>query len=205
MEIINIDTWDRKQHFQHFNAMNDPFFGVTVSMDVSKSYQFSKNKNVSFFGKYLHDCMQAINDVDAFKLRIEHDKVIKYDVIHASPTIMRSNKTFGFSFVKFEKDLNTFLKNLEVEKNRVLNSKELYPPINSLDCIHCSALPWFSFLGHKEPASGLIDSVPKLAFAKTESKNNTLFMNVAIRVNHALIDGYDVGLFIEKFQYYLNK
>ena len=34
MEIINIDNWNRKQHFEHFNAMNDPFLGVTVSMDV---------------------------------------------------------------------------------------------------------------------------------------------------------------------------
>lgn len=205
MEIINIDIWERKQHYEHFNAMNDPFFGVTVSLDVTRAYQFSKDRNLSFFGKYLHDCMNAINDVDALKLRIENEKVLKFDVIHASPTIMRTNKTFGFSFVEFDKDLGVFLKHLEVEKLRVLNSKELYPPTNSLDSIHCSALPWFSFLGHKEPVSGLIDSVPKLAFGKVETKNNIKSMNVAIRVNHALVDGYDVGLFVEKFQYYLNK
>jgi chloramphenicol O-acetyltransferase type A len=118
---------------------------------------------------------------------------------------MRTDKTYGFSFVKFNEDLVIFLKNLELEKERIQNSKNLYPPIDSLDCIHCSALPWFSFTGHKEPVSGLLDSVPKLAFGKTEKLNNSLMMNVSIHVNHALVDGYDIGKFVEKFQYYLNK
>jgi chloramphenicol O-acetyltransferase type A len=149
--------------------------------------------------------MKAINDVDALKLRIQDEKVIKYNLIHASPTIIKADKTYGFSFVKFNEDINVFLKNLEVEKERIQGSKNLFPPINSLDCIHCSALPWFSFTGHKEPVSGLLDSVPKLAFSKTERTNKSLKMNVSINVNHALVDGYDIGLFVEKFQYYLNK
>ena len=34
--------------------------------------------------------------------------------------------------------------------------------------------------------------------------DNKLIMNVAINVNHALVDGYHVSLFSEKFQEYLN-
>ena len=204
MEIINIDTWNRSQHYKHFSAMKDPYFGVTVPLEVTTAYQFSKKENLSFFGKYLHDCMKAINDVDALKLRIEDEKVVKYNVIHASPTIMRNDKTFGFSFVRYNSDLIVFLKNLNSEKERILNSNDLYPPTNSLDCIHCSAMPWFSFTGHKEPVSGIQDSVPKLSFSKMTSLNNKNLMNVSISVNHALVDGYDVGLFIERFQYYLN-
>lgn len=205
MELIDIETWNRKQHYKHFSAMKDPFFGVTVPFDVSRAYQFSKKENLNFFGKYLHDCMKAINDVDALKLRIEDEKVVKYSVIHASATLMRNDKSFGFSFIKFNDDLHGFLKNLESEKERIMNSNALYPPTNSLDCIHCSAMPWVSFTGLKETVSGLQDSVPKLAFSKIEANNNSLKMNVSISANHALVDGYDVGLFVEKFQYYLNK
>jgi chloramphenicol O-acetyltransferase type A len=205
MELLDIESWNRKQHYKHFNAMRDPFFGVTVPFDVSRAYQFSKKESLSFFGKYLHDCMKAINEVEALKLRIENENVIKFDTIHASPTIMRTDNTYGFSFVKYNDDLVIFLKNLESEKERIMNSNTLYPPINGLDCIHCSALPWVSFTGHKEPVSGLKDSVPKLAFSKIEANNNILKMNISINVNHALVDGYDVGLFVEKFQYYLNK
>ena len=205
MKIIDIHTWDRKQIFEHFSNLKDSFFGVTIPFDVSNAYMFSKENGVSFFGRYLHDCMKAINHVENFKYRIEDGKVIEYDRIHASATIMRNDKTFGFSFIDYHEDFNIFISNLETEKQRIKSSSELYPPKNGLDCIHCSAMPWVNFSGHKEPVSGHLESVPKLAFGKASRMNDKLVMNVAITVNHALVDGYHVGLFSEKFQEYLNQ
>ena len=34
-KIIDIATWNRKEHFEHFSAFDDPFFGVTVSMPTA--------------------------------------------------------------------------------------------------------------------------------------------------------------------------
>lgn len=186
-------------------ALSDPYFGVTIPFDVTKAYHFSKSNDISFFGKYLHDCMQAINAIENLKYRIIDNNVIAYETIHASATLMRSNKTFGFSFIEFNADLMVFLSNIENEKSRIESSENLYPPKNSLDCIHCSAMPWLNFSGHKEPVSGVVDSVPKLAFSKISKTNNKIMMNVAVSVNHALADGYHVALFADKFQYYLNK
>lgn len=205
MEIININTWKRKQHYDHFRTLKDPYFGVTIPFDVTKAYQYAKDNQISFFGKYLHDCMKAINDIDELKLRIVNDQVVKYDTIHASATLMRSDKTFGFSYIEFNEDLKQFLINIDVEKSRIENTGALFPLRNDLECIHCSAMPWLNFSGHKEPVSGVLESVPKLAFSKIAHKNDTsIIMNVAINVNHALIDGYHVGKFSEKFQHYLN-
>jgi len=205
MEIFDIENWNRKQHYNHFSKLKDPYFGVTITVDVTKAYHFSKEKKISFFGRYLHDCMKAINDVDELKLRINNSVVEKHEVINASATIMRQDNTFGFSFIYFDENLDVFLNNLENEKQRINSTTDLFPPVNGLDCIHCSALPWLSFSGHKEPVSGEIDSVPKLAFSKIVFNNDKIEMNVAINVNHALVDGYHVSLFAEKFQYYLNK
>ena len=33
-KIIDIATWNRKEHFEHFSAFDDPFFGVTVHVPV---------------------------------------------------------------------------------------------------------------------------------------------------------------------------
>ncbi|GFZ94615.1 chloramphenicol acetyltransferase [Aquaticitalea lipolytica] len=205
MEIFDIENWNRKQHYNHFSKLKDPYFGVTITVDVTKAYHFSKEKKISFFGRYLHDCMKAINDIDELKLRINNSVVEKHEVINASATIMRQDNTFGFSFINFDENLDVFLNNLENEKQRINSTTDLFPPVNGLDCIHCSALPWLSFSGHKEPVSGEIDSVPKLAFSKIVFNNDKNEMNVAINVNHALVDGYHVSLFAEKFQYYLNK
>ena len=204
MKEININSWNRKQHYEHFMALEDPSFAVTIPFDVTKAYTFAKANNISFFAKYLHDCLKAINSVENLRFRIENDGIVEYDVIHASSTIMRSDNTFGFSFIHFDEDLSTFIQNINNEKERIQNSKDLYPPLNGLDCIHCSAMPWLNFSSQKEPKSGSVDSVPKFAFSKAVKSNNSLQMNVAIQVNHALVDGYHISLFSEKFQEFLN-
>ena len=204
MKVLDIDTWNRKQHYHHFRGLMDPYFAVTMPFNVSKAYQFSKDNHLSFFAKYLHDCMKAINAVKTLKLRVIEEDVVEYEVIHASPTLMRDDHTYGFSFVDFNDSLKVFIENIESEKIRIKNSMDLYPPKNGLDCIHCSAMPWVNFMGHKEPISKHFDSVPKLAFSKANKTVDGLVMNVSISVNHALVDGYDVGLFSEKFQGFLN-
>ena len=205
MKELNIESWNRKEQFYFFNQFEDPYFAVTVDFDVTKAVRYAKETKVSFFVVYLHACMQAINGVENFKYRIHGDKVIIHDVIHASPTILRADNTFGFSFVHFDEDLDQFHKNFEVEKERIQNSSNLFPEQNTDDCIYCSAMRWFNFSGHKEPVFGVKkESVPKLGFGKYIEREEKLMMPVAIAVNHALVDGYHVGLFTEKFQNNLN-
>lgn len=201
---LDLGSWNRKHHFNHFNALADPYFAVTIPFDVSLAYKKSKDTGSSFFAIYLHDCMKAINAVENFKYRIVDNDVFEYDVIHASATLSRADNTFGFSFINFSESFQEFNTNIQKEKQRINDSTELYPPVNGLDCIHCSALPWFSFTSQKEPFSVVKDSVPKFAFSKTYKKNDSLMMNVGINVNHALIDGYHVGQFAELFQKNLN-
>ncbi|EDP94377.1 CatA-like O-acetyltransferase [Kordia algicida OT-1] len=206
MKKLNVATWNRRKHFEFFNTFQDPFFAVAAPMDVTKAYEFAKASGNSFFAVYLHDCMQAVNSVEAFKYRIENeDEVVIHEAIHASSTIMRPNKTFGFSFIDYDANFEIFKQNLEKEKERIFNSDELFPPKNTEDCVFCSALPWTSFTGHKEPFHGKKESVPRIAFSKMEVKNDKKIMTVSVSVNHALMDGYHVGQFTEKFQEYLLK
>lgn len=204
MKELDVNNWNRKQLYEHFMRLEDPSFAITAKVDVSCAYTYAKSNGLSFFGKYLHDCMKAINAVENFKYRLQDNKVVICDAVHASATIMREDNTFGFSFINYNPDLKVFLDNLNTEKDRILRTRDLFPPVNGIDCIHCSAIPWVAFTGHKEPNSGVVESIPRLAFSKIDVVNDKRIMNVAINVNHALVDGYHVGLFFENFQNNLN-
>ena len=206
MKKLNVSTWNRRKHFEFFNTFQDPFFAVAAPMDVTKAYNFAKASANSFFAVYLHDCMKAINEVEPFRYRIENeDEIVIHESIHASATIMRPDKTFGFSFIKYHSDFEIFKQNLDKEKERIINSDDLFPPENTEDCVYVSALPWVSFTGHKEPFHGKKESVPQIAFSKMEATNDKKIMTVSVSVNHALMDGYHVGQFTEKFQDFLLK
>ena len=204
MKVVDIQTWNRKKIYDHFMQLKDPYFGVVIPFDVTVAYKSAKQQGISFFVKYLHDCLTAVNEVENLRYRLINENVVDCEIIHASATIMRADKTFGFSFINYDENIKVFIANFEKEKSRIQNSDDLFPPVNEQNCIYCSALPWFKFNGHKEPISGDIESVPKLAFSKIEEVNDKLIMNVSINVNHALVDGYHVGLFAEKFQFNLN-
>ncbi len=201
MTTLDIENWNRKEHFQFFSQFDDPYFAVTVNFDVTKTFNYAKKEEFSFFSLYLHACMKAINSVENFKYRIHDNKVIIHDKIHASPTILREDNTFGCTFIHYDENFDQFNKNFEAEKNRVLTTTDLFPEQDTDDCIYCSALTWFNFSGHKEPLFGVKkESVPKLAFGKYVKKGAKLIMPVAIAVNHALVDGYHVGLFVKAYQ-----
>jgi len=204
--IIDIDTWNRRDLYKHFITLQDPIFGIVANVDVTKAYQKSKEENISFFALYLFASMKAINAIENFRYRIEEGKVVCYPVIDASATIIREDKTFGFSYIDFSDDLEVFVKNFELEKERILGSNILLPPKYTPACIYCSAIPWVNFTGHKEPFAGdNTFSIPQLAFGKFKKEADKLLMPVSVNVNHALMDGYHVGQFYEKFQIALDK
>ena len=201
MKFLDIETWNRREHFEYFKQLADPSFSVCVTVDVTKAHAVSKEKSMPFFVLYLYAAMKAINGIENFKYRITKDDRIRIcDAIHASATIMRPDTTFGFSFIEYSEDLNQFCENFKREKERVLHSADLFPPVVSEDTVYCSALPWLHFTGHKEAKGSSSDSVTRLAFGKFEKGTNALRMPVSINVNHALIDGYHVGLFFENYQ-----
>lgn len=40
---INLDTWERKSHFEFFClAIGEPFYGLTVEIDVTQAYKKAK-------------------------------------------------------------------------------------------------------------------------------------------------------------------
>ena len=98
--VINLDNWNRKEHFKFFSALDDPFWGITTTVDFTSIYQQSKNMEVSFFLYSVHFLLKCINATTAFKLRIERAEEECSACLVGSPTIGREDGTFGFGFVR---------------------------------------------------------------------------------------------------------
>lgn len=204
MKVIDQNTWSRSELFNHFKNFKDPRFSMTIPFNVTKCYDWCKTNKASFFVSYLHACMRAINETPNLNLRINDNQVIEFATIHASATVMRADKTFGFTYIKYSEDYKAFKDNFEQEKYRVMNNEALFPPVYSLGCIHCSANRWMVYTSHVEPIAPEDNGVPQLSFSKTYESDGALMMNVAINIHHGLVDGYHVGLFADSFQKYLN-
>lgn len=202
---LALDTWNRKEHFHFFSQMEEPFFGITTVINCDKAYEKSKELDVTFFTYYLHKTLLAVNAIESFRYRIIGSDVYLYDQIDASATILREDNTFGFSLMKFDKDLNIFSENTKTEIERVKNTSGLITRDFENNLIHFSALPWINFTAYSHARSFTWpDSCPKISFGKMTSENGKKTMPISVHVHHGLLDGYHVGEFVNLFQNLMN-
>jgi chloramphenicol O-acetyltransferase type A len=202
---IDLETWYRIHHFNFFNSFEEPFFGATVNVDVTIAYQKAKEQGASFFLYYLHCILKAANNIEGFRYRVENDEVFLYDEVHASTTISRPDTTFGFSYIDYKPDLTEFVADAQQEIKRVRDTVglELRPVFNVL---HVSAIPWVNFTGLTHARSFTFkDSMPKISLGKVTEQDGKKSMPVSVTVHHGLMDGRQIGEFIDIFQELLNR
>ena len=203
MKIIDIENWNRKEHFEFFSKMASPYFGFTTEVDCTKAYAYAKENGHSFFAIYLHRSMVAVNAVDELKLRIVDGQVVLYDAIHAGTTIGRADGTFGFAFIPFSKDFNVFnavmqeeIKDVQRTSGIRMNNGEL-----GKDLIRHSTIPWNSFSALLHPTSfNNSESVPKITFGKFSIRDGKKYLPVSVEAHHGLADGIHLAKYLEEFQ-----
>ena len=203
---LNLDTWNRKEHFEFFKQMEEPFFGMTTRIDCTKAYEKAKQLGVSFFTYYLHKTLVAVNSLEPFRYRIINDEVYIFDQINASATILREDKTFGFSLMEYDENLTVFAEITKKEIERIQNTTGLITRDFNINLIHFSAVPWIDFTSYSHARSfSWPDSCPKISFGKMIDENGKKSMTMAIHVHHGLMDGYHVGEFLTLFQHLMNE
>jgi chloramphenicol O-acetyltransferase type A len=198
---INLETWNRKEHFLFFKQMEEPFYGITTTIDCTKGYNESKKLGISFFTYYLHQTLMAVNAVENFRLRICNEEVFLFDSISASATVMRADQTFGFSLMEYSENMSDFAKIVTSEIDRIQTTTGIITTEYPENLIHFSALPWIDFtsLSHARSFTWP-DSCPKISFGKLTVENGKKTIPVSVHVHHGLVDGYHVGLFLDKLQ-----
>lgn len=206
--LLDLENWNRKEHFLFFKQMEEPFFGMTTTIDCTKGYETAKQLGISFFVYYLHKTIVAVNAIESFRYRIIEDAIYIYDIIDVSATILREDKTFGFSLIEYSSDFDVFAANALQEIERIQNTPGLFTrDFEEINVIHFSAIPWVNFTSLSHARSYTFpDSCPKISFGKMMiDKEDKRIMSMSIHAHHGLMDGYHVGQFVDCFQELMNR
>ncbi len=189
--LLDLENWNRKEHFLYFNQLEEPFFGISATIDCTKGYQTAKQLGTSFFVYYLHKTIVAVNTIEPFRYRIIDDAIYIYETIDVSATIMRDDNTFGFSLIEYSPNYTSGIITREFPSNNT---------------IHFSAVPWINFTSLSHARSYTFpDSCPKISFGKMMiDDNGKRTMSISVHAHHGLMDGFHVGQFINYLQELMN-
>ena len=95
MKKIDINTWYRKEHFEFYSRFEQPFFNVCATVDVSKTLNYCKENQLSFFICALFLLGYTANQIEPFRFRINKNEVDVHDELEISCTVLNSMTAYA--------------------------------------------------------------------------------------------------------------
>lgn len=201
MKYVDVENWNRRSAYEFFKDYENPFFNITAPLDVTELFRFCKANKLSISLAILFYSLQAANEIKEFRLRILDAKVIEYEEIHATQTILNTDETFSFCYFENRADVFEFNEagKAAVEKYKELKSFDVEN--DRLDLLYYSVIPWIAFTSFKN-AMRLDErqTIPRLVFGKIYDDGDRKKLPHSVEVHHAVMDGIHVGKYFMRLQ-----
>ena len=90
--IIDKAAWPRREIFDFFSGISNPFYAVTFRQDVTELRNYCKEWKISFYYGLIYLCCKALQDVPAFACRIRGENVVELGEQKPSFTDLKKRK-----------------------------------------------------------------------------------------------------------------
>jgi chloramphenicol O-acetyltransferase type A len=202
VKYIDIENWNRKNHFHFFRQMDAPHFNICANVDISELKKFIEQNNLSFFKTVLYIAIRTANSLAEFRQRISGERVIEHEVVHARFTVQSSDDLFGFCAVSYSDEFNDFYARAVTEIEKAAKNPQIGNLPGRDDLIYMSCIPWISFTSYTNAMHlERLDSIPRIVWGKYFRENGKIKMPLSVQAHHALVDGKHIG---EYFNYFEN-
>lgn len=207
MKYIDLDTWNRKEHFAFFYRMDYPQFNICFNLNITQFLAFTKKNNLSFYYAMIHAVTTVVNDTEDFRYRIRDGKVLLHKKIHPSFTYMEpGDDLFKMVTIDLKDDIFEFEKIAKETSAKQKDFLRIDKLIGRDDLIYITCIPWISFthISHTITVNKN-DAVPRISWGKYFKEGDKVLLPFSVQVHHALMDGMHVGRYAEKLQKYLDQ
>lgn len=201
-KIINIDQWNRREHFESFSNIQCGFT-VTVEIDITSALSVIKKQQYQFYPTMIYLITRAVNQLPAFKMGMKDGELIEWGLLHPSYTIFHpESETFSALWTTYHSDITKFMANYLEDFTIYQDDLRFLPkpnmPENTFDI---SCLPWLSFTGFTLSFPKVDNHFkPIMTMGKYREKAGIVSLPMAIQVHHAVCDGFHVAKFVETLQ-----
>jgi len=201
---VNLDTYSRRWAYEHFITFDMPVISRTMQLDITKLREHNKTHKLSFMLTFGFLVAKAMNDIPEFHHRIQDDLLVNFDRIIPSFTALTADNIICFAKGNYS---DNFDHDYVYNADRVARARRGLDQ-NNLDKsqgqIFLTNIPWYSFTSIHHPFSKNNASIPIISTGKIYKENGCEKIPFAIQTHHALVDGYHVGLFMEKIENFLD-
>jgi len=202
---VDVEKWPRRTTYEFFKDYEDPFFNFSANIDVTALYRFCKQNKLSFALTALYCSQVVANEIREFRIRFVDGKLVEFEKIESTQTILNDDETFSFAYFEMKSDVFEFNRSGKFALEKYKRLKTFDVESDRRDLIYYSVIPWVSFTSFKH-ASRLdrTQTIPRIVFGKMLVNVNTRLMPVSVEANHRIMDGFHVGRYFSRLQEIMN-
>ena len=200
---LDLQSWPRRASFEHFAALNQPYFGLCTRLDVAATRQATREAGVSLMLACHFLALRAAHAIEPFRYRLEEGPRVRiHERLHGSTTVLRPDDSIGFCYLDYDPDCREFLRRAAGSVAAARQGLTPFDPRPDDDAvIHFTTLPWVHFTSMTHPRQlGSLDAVPKIAFGRLQDEGGRVWMPLSVDVHHGLMDGLHVGRLVQALE-----
>lgn len=200
MKMIDMATWPRRGMYDYFSGVSNPFYSVTVQLDVTGLAAWAKREGLSFYYALVYLCTQAVNQTEAFRYDIRDGQVVLHDRREPSFTDLKPGaEMFHIVTMPAGEDIRAFCR--EARQKSLAQEVFLDMTAEAGSLIYFSCLPWVELTAlTNERDFDRDDTVPRIAWGRYVEQNGRLKLGLSLEVNHRFIDGLHIGQFVRALE-----
>lgn len=212
MHALDLARWPRRESFEHFRRLEDPYFNVCTRLDLTALLAIRQRLPGTLSLAYHHLLLRAANEIEPFRYRFDggrpgqHSGVMVHDVVHGSTTVLRADESIAFAPLHWREGFAEFVAaSLPGIRAAQRGERPFDADADEQAVVHFTTLPWFDFtsFSHARNRTGG-DAVPKVAFGRIVRSGGRASMALGLEVHHAMMDGVHVGHLVQRVQGWLD-
>ena len=203
-EKIDINSWKRKEYFEHYFTNVPCTYSMTVKVDITPI----KNKLMKLYPAMLYYISTVVNHHPEFRTAINDsgELGVYSEMLPCYTVFHKDTETFSNIWTEYSPDFNTFSVAYENDMQKYGNKQGMIGKPNAPEnTFPVSMIPWSTFEGFNlNLQKGYDYLIPIFTMGKYYQEDGRTILPLAIQVHHAVCDGFHICRFANELQELIN-
>ena len=196
---LDKSTWARREIFDFFSCVSNPFYMITFRQDVTELVAYTKAHGISFYYALCYLVTKAMDAVPAFRMVIRGEQIFLLEERVPSFTdLKKGSELFYIVTLPVGDDLTDFCHRAREKSQAQQCFVSQDDEADNLLYISCTPSLELTALTNERDLSApgaQDDSIPRIAWGKYVPDGDRLKLGISLEVNHRLIDGVHIDRF----------
>ena len=197
---ITLETWNRKEYFEHFLHAVPCTYSVTATLDITAL----RERKSRVYPAMLYLIAQTVNRHPEFCTALDSSGQLGiFIAMHPCYTIFhRDTETFSNLWTEYHPDYSVFLQSYQEDLRNYGNIHRMnakpHCPANTFPV---SMIPWCNFTGFQlNLQKGYDYLLPIFTMGQFTNQDGRTMLPISVQVHHAVCDGFHVSRFLNELQ-----